>query len=193
MRDSLRRAAVPALSFLIPGLVMLWAFAAMGMAPWGDKTVLISDMSTQYVEFFCALKNGDLFFSWSKALGTAYIGVFSYYVSSPLSLLTLFVPNEAMPVGLLFLIVLKVALSGLSFSLYAKRRFPIPGTAVVFGAVCYALMSYNAVYAICVMWLDAVIWLPLILLALERILAGRNAGPFIAALTVCFISTWYIS
>lgn len=193
MRDSLRRAAVPALSFLIPGLVMLWAFAAMGMAPWGDKTVLISDMSTQYVDFFCALKNGDLFFSWSKALGTAYIGVFSYYVSSPLSLLTLLVPNEAMPVGLLFLTVLKAALAGLSFSLYAKRRFPIPGTAVVFGAVCYALMSYNAVYAICVMWLDGVIWLPLILLALERILAGRSVGPFVAALMVCFLSTWYIS
>ena len=193
MRDRLRRAAVPALSFLIPDLVMLWAFAAMDMAPWGDKTILISDMSTQYVDFFCALKNGDLFFSWSKALGTAYIGVFSYYVSSPLSLLTLFVPNEAMPVGLLCLMVLKVALAGLSFSLYAKRRFPIPGTAVVFGAVCYALMSYNAVYAVCVMWLDGVIWLPLILLALERILAGRSIGPFIAALTACFISTWYIS
>ena len=193
MKDSLRRAAVPALSFLIPGLVMLWAFAAVGMAPWGDKTVLISDMSSQYVDFFCALKNGDLFFSWSKALGTAYIGVFSYYVSSPLSFLTLLVPNEAMPVGLLFLIVLKIALAGLSFSLYARRRFPIPGTAVVLGAVCYALMSYNAAYAICVMWLDGVIWLPLILLALERILAGRSAGPFIAALTVCFISTWYIS
>ena len=193
MRDSLRRAAVPALSFLIPAAVMLWTFAAMGMAPWGDKTILISDMSSQYVDFFCALKNGDVFFSWSKALGTAYIGVFSYYVSSPLSLLTLLVPNEAMPVGLLFLIVLKIALAGLSFSLYARRRFPIPGTAAVLGAVCYALMSYNAVYAICVMWLDAVIWLPLILLALERILAGQSAGPFIAALTVCFISTWYIS
>ena len=193
MRDNLKRAAVPALSFLIPLLVMLASFAAVGVAPFGDKTILISDMSTQYVEFFCALKNGDLFFSWSKALGTSYIGVFSYYVSSPLSLLTLLAPNEAMPVGLLLLAVLKIALAGLGFALFARRRFPVPGAAVVFGAVCYALMSYNAVYAICIMWLDAVIWLPLILLALERILAGRGAGPFIAALTVCFISTWYIS
>ena len=193
MSERLKRAAVPALSFLIPGLVMLWAFAAAGMAPFGDNTILISDMSTQYVEFFCALKNGDLFFSWSKALGTGYIGVFSYYVSSPLSLLTLLVPNEAMPVGLLFLAVLKIALAGWSFALFARRRFPIPGTAVVLGAVCYALMSYNAAYSICIMWLDGVIWLPLILLALERILAGRSAGPFIAALTACFLSTWYIS
>lgn len=193
MKARLERAAVPALSFLIPGLVMLAVFAALGMAPFGDNTILISDMSTQYVEFFCALKNGDLFFSWSKALGTSYIGVFSYYVSSPLSLLTLFVPNEHMPVGLLFLAVLKIALAGWSFSLFARRRFPVAGTAVVFVSVCYALMSYNAVYAICIMWLDGVIWLPLILLALERILAGRSAGAFIAALSLCFVSTWYIS
>lgn len=44
MKNRLKRAVVPALSFLIPGLVMLWAFAAAGMAPWGDKTILISSM-----------------------------------------------------------------------------------------------------------------------------------------------------
>ncbi len=182
-----------ALAFAIPGLVMLWACASLGMAPWGDKTILISDMSTQYVEFFCALKNGGLFFSWSKVLGTSYIGVFSYYVSSPLSLLTLFVPNEAMPIGLMFLMVLKIGLAGVSFAVFAQKRFPGHDGAALICAVCYALMSYNAIYSICVMWLDGVIWLPPILLAVERILAGRGAGPFIAALTVCFISTWYIS
>ncbi|MDE6281866.1 MAG: YfhO family protein, partial [Oscillospiraceae bacterium] len=186
-------AAVYALAFAVPGLVMLWVCASLGMAPWGDKTILISDMSTQYVEFFCALKNGELFFSWSKALGTSYIGVFSYYVSSPLSLLTLFVPNEAMPIGLMFLMVLKIGLAGVSFAVFARKRFPGHDGAALICAVCYALMSYNAIYSICVMWLDGVIWLPLILLAVERILAGRSGGPLIAALTVCFISTWYIS
>ena len=78
-----------ALSFFLPALLMLGVYAALGMAPFGDKTVLAMDMADQYVEFFCALKHGDLYFSWSKALGGSYIGVFSYYVSSPLSLLTL--------------------------------------------------------------------------------------------------------
>lgn len=186
-------AAVYVLAFAVPAAVMLWVCASLGMAPWGDKTILISDMSSQYVEFFCALKNGELFFSWSKALGTSYIGVFSYYVSSPLSLLTLFVPNEAMPIGLMLLVVLKIGLAGVSFAVFAQKRFPGHSGAALVCAVCYALMSYNAVYSICVMWLDALIWLPLILLAVERILAGRSAGPFIAALTVCFLSTWYIS
>lgn len=193
MKGRIKRAAVPALAFVIPGLVMLWAYASLGMAPWGDKTVLISDMSAQYAEFFCALKNGELFFSWSKALGTSYIGVFSYYVSSPLSALTLLVPNEVMPVGLMALTALKISLAGWSFAVFAQRRFPDCGYAALLGAVCYALMSYNAAYSICVMWLDGVIWLPLILLALERVLAGRGGGPFVAALTACFLSTWYLS
>ena len=123
-RTKWAEAAVYALSFALPALVLLGVYASLGLAPWGDRTVLLSDMSSQYVEFFCALKNGELFFSWSKALGTSYIGVFSYYVSSPLSLLTLFVPNEAMPLGLMGLIALKVGLSGLSFALFARRRFP---------------------------------------------------------------------
>lgn len=193
MRQKREQAIVSALAFLIPGLVVLWAYASLGFAPWGDRSVLVSDMSSQYVDFFCALKNGDFSFSWSKALGSGYIGVFSYYVSSPLSFLTLLVPNEAMPIGLMFLTVLKIALAGLSFAVYAQRRFPGCSAPALLCAVCYALMSYNAAYSLCVMWLDGPIWLPLILLALERILAGGGAGPFIAALTVCFLSTWYIS
>lgn len=193
MEQKQKRAVISALGFFIPGLVMLWIYASLGYAPWGDKTVLMVDMSSQYVDFFCALKSGDLFFSWAKVLGSGYIGVFSYYVSSPLSFLTLLVPNEYMPVGLMFLTVLKIALAGLSFAVFAQRRFPDSGITALVCAVCYALMSYNAAYSMCIMWLDGVIWLPLILLAIERILAGRGVGPYIAALTVCFLSTWYIS
>jgi len=193
MKSRAERFVIPALAFVLPGVVMLWVYAALGVAPFGDRTVLLSDMSSQYVEFFCALKNGEVFFSWSKALGTGYIGVFSYYVSSPLSLLTLLAPNEELPAALAVLTALKIALAGLSFVLFAQRRFPDCGYGALLGAVCYALMSYNAAYSICIMWLDGVIWLPLILLALERIVAGRGAGPFIAALAVCFCSTWYIS
>ncbi len=193
MKSRAERFVIPALAFVLPGVVMLWVYAALGVAPFGDRTVLLSDMSSQYVEFFCALKNGEVFFSWSKALGTGYIGVFSYYVSSPLSLLTLLAPNEELPAALAVLTALKIALAGLSFALFAQRRFPDCGYGALLGAVCYALMSYNAAYSICIMWLDGVIWLPLILLALERIVAGRGAGPFIAALAVCFCSTWYIS
>lgn len=182
-----------ALAFLVPALLLLAVYARLGLAPWGDNTVLMSDMSSQYVEFFCALKHGDVFFSWSKALGTSYIGVFSYYVASPLSLLTLLVPNEYMPMGLMFLTVLKVGLAGLNCCIFLRSYLQRTALFLPMLSTCYALCSYTAAYSLCIMWLDGLIWLPIILLGLERILAGRQPWLFFGSLVVCFVSTWYIS
>lgn len=182
-----------ALAFLLPALVLLLVYARLGMAPWGDNTILVSDMSSQYVDFFCALKHGDVFFSWSKALGTTYIGVFSYYVSSPLSLLTLLVPNQYMPMGLMFLTVLKLGLAGLTCCIFLRHYLGRTTLFLPLLSTCYALCSYSAAYSLCIMWLDGMIWLPMILLGLERLLSGKRPWLFGVSLVLCFLSTWYIS
>lgn len=188
-----KSAHVLALSFLLPALAMLAVYAAMGMAPFGDKSILTMDMSNQYVEFLCGLKSGDLYFSWSKSLGTSYVGVFAYYVSSPLSVLTLFVPNASMPVGVLFLTVLKLGLCGLTFSLFLQHRFGEPRYGNAVFALFYGLTAYNIAYSICIMWLDAVFWLPVILLGLEKVLRGEGRGVLTAALFFSFLSNYYLS
>ncbi len=181
------------LAFLLPAGLLTLAYVLEGFAPFGDKSILTSDMASQYVEFFCALKKGDVFFSWSKALGSSYIGVFSYYVSSPLSLFTLLVPNEAMPVGLLWLTVGKFGLSGLTGFLFFSRYFPRHKLADLLCAVSYAMCAYSVAFSLCIMWLDGVIWLPVILLGLEQLMDGRRRWLFAVSLVVCFLSTWYIS
>lgn len=180
-------------SFILPAVIMLLAFRAMGMAPFGDSSVLIMDMSDQYVEFFCGLKNGDVFYSWSKALGGTYIGVFAYYLSSPLSIITLFFSNTVMPIVLLFLTVLKIGLAGLSLSLLLRYKFKKCPYAIVLFSAFYGLMSYNIAYSMCVMWLDGVIWLPIIILGVERVLEKKGIGLLAAALLASFLSTYYIS
>lgn len=182
-----------ALCFALPALTLTWAYAAEGFYPFGDKSILSYDMAQQYVEYFCALKRGDLFFSWSKALGTSYIGVFSYYVSSPLSLLTLLVPNEAMPLGLMVLVILKLGLAGLSYGVFSRHYFDRLDICTALCATAYALCTYAVAYSMCVMWLDGLIWLPIILLGLERLLEGKGRWLFPLSLAVCFFSTWYIS
>lgn len=193
MNNRRTAAYVLMLCFLLPAVVMTAAFAVMSMAPFGDKSILIMDMSGQYIEFLNGLKHGDVYFSWSKAMGGGYIGVFAYYVSSPLSLLTLLVPNAMMPVGVLFLTVLKIGLAGLSFGFYLLRRHGRAGPGVVLFALFYGLMSYNIGYSMGIMWLDGVIWLPVLLLGVERILSGQKTTLLIAALFVSFLSNYYIS
>lgn len=178
---------------MLPAIIVLIAFAKMKMAPFGENSLMIMDMSGQYVEFLCGLKSGDVFFSWSKALGGNYVGVFTYYVSSPLSLLTLFWPNSQMPIAVLVLTVLKIGLAGLTFSLLLRYRFQRYDVSTVLFSMIYGLMSYNIVYSMCIMWLDGVIWLPIIILGVEKILEGKRNWLLTFSLFVSFISTYYIS
>ena len=53
------------LSFFLPSAVLLVVYGVFGIAPFGQKSLLIMDMSDQYVEFYAGLRhmgqNGDIF------------------------------------------------------------------------------------------------------------------------------------
>ena len=83
------------LSFGLPIVILLLVLKHQGFYPFGGKTLFIMDMKDQYLEFFASLRNvisGDdsLFLSWSRSMGGNYLGLFAYYIASPLSFLTIF-------------------------------------------------------------------------------------------------------
>ncbi len=185
------------LSFFIPVAVMLCILQHGGFYPFGDKTMFIMDMKGQYLEFFASLRNivsGDdsIFFSWSRSMGGNYLGLFAYYIASPFSFLTLFFSVENLMAGIVLLTLLKIGLCGLSFSIYGNyiKKESQPLLILPF-AVSYALISYNMVYSMCLMWLDGVILLPLILLGVERILENKSPLCYILALTALFLCNYY--
>ena len=163
------------LAFLIPFIIMALIYWACGMAPWGDKSVLIMDMSDQYVAFFAELRSilaGDssMFFSWHKAFGCNFIGVYAYYLASPFSFITLLFPAEELPQALMWLTCIKIGLAGLSFALFLKLAFGKRDWAILLFSCCYALMSYSCVYSLSIMWLDGLIFLPMVMLGVERLI-----------------------
>ena len=197
-------------SFIIPFLTALTVYASSGMAPWGDKSVLIMDMSDQYVAFFAELRNivqgqSSIFFSWSKSFGCNFTGVFAYYIASPLSFFTLLFPPEQLPIALMWLTFIKIGLAGLAFAVFLKFAFGKKPWAILLFSCCYALMSYSFVYSLSIMWLDGLILLPVILLGVERLLkkqtGQRGLKPLIpsfpwlmtAALAMMFVANYYIS
>ncbi len=221
-RGILNRREIPlkallfAAAFFIPALTALSIFASYGMYPFGEKSVLIMDMSGQYVEFLAGLKHirslSDIYFNWGKVLGGNYSGVFAYYSSSPLSMLTVFCPDRYLPAGILFLTVLKIGLCGLTMAVFLHRflmrtvktapafrydqsfvRNIVRAGIVLLFSTLYALCSYNCVYSMCVMWLDGVIVLPLILYFTEEVVEkGRMAG-LIASFAYIFIANYYVA
>lgn len=187
-------------AFGLTVVIMLLILRAGGFYPFGEKSLLIMDMKGQYVEFLSSLRHiftGDdsLFFSWSRSMGGNFIGVFAYYVASPLSFITLFFPVEKMPVAVEILTILKIALAAVTCTVFgnylARRKGVTLGMSLLIPAVCYSLMSYTMVYSLSIMWLDAVILLPLILMGVEKILDGKQGGQYVLCLTLLFISNYY--
>lgn len=198
-------------SFLVSLLGILLILKSCGFYPFKNTTLLVSDMKTQYLPFFASLRyaNGSdnsLFFSWSRSMGGNYIGLFAYYIASPLSFITLLFPLEKLPLAITIISVLKISLCGLTFSIYANylwTKYSGPGFAVdnsahkwtklliIPFAVSYALMSYNITYLLCIMWIDGVIFLPLILLGVEKILSQKRIRLYTLALAALFVSNYY--
>ena len=72
-----------ALSFALPLTLMLMLMLVAGYTPFGNKSMLYSDMWHQYYPFFKAFRkallSGDsLLYNWSIGMGIDYMGLISY-------------------------------------------------------------------------------------------------------------------
>lgn len=196
-RDIWPSAATYTLSFLLPAAVLLAAYAGFGVFPFGEKSVLVTDMSQQYVDFhswlYDAVKGGDsLFFSWNTGMGMNLTGIFSFYLASPFSLLVLLFERTQVQDALFFITLLKAACAGLTFSIFAKRILGLKNAQNITFSVMYATMSYVVVYALNIMWLDGVILLPLVALSLHSLMEKKRMAPFTICMTLCFLTQFYI-
>ena len=192
------------LSFIIPIGMMIAISIVQGFSPFGNKTMFIMDMKGQYLEFFASLRyliKGDssIFYSWSRSMGGNFIGLFAYYIASPLSFITVLFPLEKMDVAIWVLTVLKIGLCGLSFYTFASyicgkycvKSVNIKNLLPLALSIAYAFMSYNMVYSMCLMWLDGVILLPIIIMGIEKILDGSKGILYMAAIAALFICNYY--
>ena len=188
-------------AFILAEIIMVCILKAEGFYPFGTKSMLVMDMQNQNVEFLASLRSvfkgeSSFFFSWSRSMGGNFIGVFAFYIASPLSFLTLLFPVSKMPVAIEVITVLKIGLCSMTFSMYAKylseKYHGKLEFSVLIPAVCYAFMSYTMAYSLSIMWLDGVIMLPMVLMGLEKIFDGKKGIWYVVCLTLIFYSNYYV-
>ena len=184
------------LAFFLPVLSMTIIYALFGVYPFGDKTVLVMVLNVQYVNFFeyyhkVLSGEGSLIYSFNKEMGGTMFGIFAYYLSSPFSLLILLFPTSMLPDAIALITLLKIGASGLAFAIFISHLFKKSDLCVVLFSCAYALMMYQMHYQMCVMWLDGVIWLPIILLGTERIINGKSGVLFLVSFTISLFSNYY--
>ena len=184
-------------AFLAPCLLMYAIYFAFGVYPFGDESVLVLDLNAQYVYFFGALRralHGDtsLIYSFSRAMGGEFIGIFAYYLASPLSFIVALFPENMMLDALLVLFTTKCGLCGLTLAIYLdSHNIGTKQSRITFG-ILYALCGYGIVYQHNTMWIDCMYLLPLVALGIEKLISKRKYLLYTISLAVAVFSSFYI-
>ena len=185
------------LSFILPMVIMFVIFTSLGVGFIGEKTIISSDMYTQYVAYFGKFKDilsgdGSIFYSFNKSIGGNNIGLFAYYLASPLNLLLILFPKSAIGEFIFIIYLIKIGLASLCFSLYISKVYKKKDLFVVIFSLCYALMSYNICFQMNIMWMDGMMLLPLVALGIEEIILKGKYKLYMIVLFMVVVSNYYI-
>lgn len=183
-----------ALAFALPILLMGGVFALHGVFPAGDRQILVTDYWQQYYPLFSDCwhrlrEGGSLLWSWRTG-GSAYLPVAAALLGNPLHLAALLAPHAWLREALTATLLLKLGLAGLSLCAYLRhasgRREPL---AVAF-STAYALCGHTLGDYWNLLWMDALVLLPLVIWGLERLLRENKQGLYVAALALAVLCNW---
>ncbi|MBQ8834070.1 MAG: YfhO family protein [Oscillospiraceae bacterium] len=186
-----------ALAFAIPCVGMLFVMLVSQYEPFGKYSMLYSDMYHQYYPFFVAfrkaLRSGDsLLYSWNVGMGMDYLGLISYYLASPLNLLSVLVPESLLLEFFSLLMPVKLGLAGLFFAIFLKKLFGKDDISIsMFGAL-YALCAWALGFQWNIMWLDTFALLPLVALGTVSLIRDKKFILYTLTLFQSVYSNYYI-
>jgi len=190
--------------YLVPSLIvsilLLVVFFVKGIYPFGNLTIIYTDMGQSYIPFcyhlYDVIMNGKSLF-WDPFLGTgsnmfgieAFLGMFS-----PISWLVIFSSREGIPYFASILLLVRMALMAAMAFLFFKNVFK--DTKLFWQialSVVYAFSGYVLILYTNTMWLDCAILFPLLMLMFKILLDREKIIGFILVLTASLIVCFYIS
>ena len=172
-------------------------YVIFSVFPFGSITVMRMDLYHQYGPLFAELydrivEHKSLLYSWNTGGGSSFLGNYLNYLSSPLSFLIFLFDKEDISYAITFIVAFKCILSATSFSYYLKKSFNKDNYFLSVFGILYAFSAYFLAYYWNVMWLDAMIMLPLIALGIEKIFKTGDIKLYTVSLVILFFANYYM-
>ncbi len=186
-----------AIAFAIPFVSLLVLMIVVGATPFGNKSLLYSDMWHQYFPFFKAFRkaliSGDsLLFNWNTGMGMDYLGLISYYLASPLNLLSVLLPESWVLPYFSLLMPVKLGLASLFFAIFLKKLFGKNDLSISLFGGFYGLCAWALGYQWNIMWLDTFALLPLVALGTVFLLRDKKFILYTVTLALSIFINYYI-
>lgn len=177
-------------------LIMYVIFAAIcQITPFGENTWLVYNMKTQYVDFygyFSSILSGEnnIFYSFSTTLGSGTIGFCTYYLTSPFLFLVALFPKTMLPLAMTIVIGLKLSLAAMTMDMFLQR---FCGKSAYMCSITYGFSAFLIANAMNIMWLDAIILIPVVMTMTERLIKDGKLVGYIISVAAMLYLNYYIS
>lgn len=186
-----------ALAFFLPFTLMAVIYFIASVTPFGGYTLLYSDNYHQYYPFFRqfreAIRSGSgLQWTWSVGGGMDYLGMISYYLASPLNLLSVLLPESWTLTYFTWLMPIKLSLASLFFAIMLKKLYGQDDLSLPLFGAFYGLCAWALGYQWNIMWLDTFALLPLVALGTVQLLKERKYLLYTLTLALSVMANYYI-
>jgi uncharacterized membrane protein YfhO len=178
--------------------IMLFVFLVFQVSPLGGSTVLRMDLYHQYgpmfAEFYERVTNFDsLLYSWTSGMGSSFLGNLLNYISSPFVIFIFLFGHKNMPESIAAMMLCCASFSAGTFTYYIKKTFGKHDLSSAAFGLLYAFCGYFVAYSWNIMWLDAMIILPIVFLGLQYLVDSKKPYVYIFGLVYAMLTNYYMA
>lgn len=185
------------ITFMVSSFIISFIYILNSVAPFGNNSLLTIDFYHQYGpmlnELVDRIKDGStLLYSYNTAGGIPFYRNFLNYLSSPFNIILLFFKKENIVMAFSIVIALKAILASCFMSYFLKHAFKKDGVLITVFSVLYAFSGYFCSYYWNIMWLDGIVFLPLITLGIIKIIDENKPLLYIFSLSIMLFANYFI-
>lgn len=180
-------------------LVISGVYCLQEVAPFGKKSLLTIDFFHQYGpmlgELVDRIRNGqNLIYSFYMGMGLPFFRNFFNYLSSPFNIILFLFNHSDLIMSYSVIIGLKAVAAAGTMNYYLRKKFNDNKNLFFIAlSLLYAFSAYFTAYYWNIMWLDGMVFLPLITLGIEYIVNDKKPLLYILSLAIMLFANYFIA
>ncbi len=186
------------IALTVPLILVLIGYKNLEISPFGENSLLSMDLWGQYMPMFKEqyVRNREFLsklYSWNGALGFNFYSQSAYYCNSIFNFIFLLFDSSKLIDVLDYIILLKFGLSSVTFLIFLDYKFKNINLLASAVSIAYGLCAYNIAFLNQPMWTDIVIFLPIVIIGLDRLIFENKPIFYCISLALVIFSNFYIS
>ena len=185
-------------SAVIASVIMIFAYIVWQFFPFGENIILRMDLYHQYAPLFAELYErifgGDsLLYSFTSGLGSGFLGNYFNYLSSPTMLFVMIFGHYNIPEAIATMVLVKASASAFTFTYFLSKISKKSDLSTAAFGLLYAFSGYFIAYYWNIMWLDAVVVFPLVMLGIWYIIEEGKSLTYVLSLAFVMMTNYYMA